>query len=296
MRLIIYAWLAVGLTDCGSQKNQNEETATAKKSQNMEEQMEASLYGKWQLKKMADWEGEAPRGMPTLQIDTAKLGASGFGGCNRWSSQITDYKGVVNFESIVSTKMACRGENPENTFFNQLRGRHQWKIADGLLYLRKADFSHMKDWGIEEAQLVFEKTNGEAKQGKENSEDEKTEIAGRWELKKMRDWDGESRMFIPILNLNPSVDSTWGIGFCNDFWANVIKEEGFLDFQTGFATERACQEPKLENQFFQQLRGRHQWKIEDGLLYFRKADFSHKDEWETEEAQLVFEKVEKQEN
>lgn len=96
------------------------------------------LHDIWVLKSMLDEdikEEMFPGGSPNLEILLADRSIAGFGGCNRYFSDITEIdEEKIKFGVIAATKMYCMNV-AESTYLELLAKSNRYKIEKLHLYL-----------------------------------------------------------------------------------------------------------------------------------------------------------------
>jgi heat shock protein HslJ len=96
------------------------------------------LHDIWVLEKLngknvtiADFTKE----LPNLEMNTTANTFMGFAGCNRMSGSIFFERGLLRFTNVVSTEMACLGNNKEADFLKTLQSTTTYKVENLRLTL-----------------------------------------------------------------------------------------------------------------------------------------------------------------
>lgn len=87
--------------------------------------------------------------MPNLEINTKDNKFSGYAGCNRMNGSIFFERGLLRFTNVITTRMACGGNNKESVFLNTLQSTTNYKMENRELTLTNPSGS----------QLVFKKVD-----------------------------------------------------------------------------------------------------------------------------------------
>lgn len=87
--------------------------------------------------------------LPNLEINTKDNKFSGYAGCNRMNGSIFFERGLLRFTNVVTTRMACTGNNKESLFLKTLQSTIGYKIENRQLTLTNPSGS----------QLVFKKVD-----------------------------------------------------------------------------------------------------------------------------------------
>lgn len=87
--------------------------------------------------------------LPYMDLHTDISQFTGFAGCNRMKGKLFISEGnQLKFVEVITTRMACLGNNRENDFLKAFEAATQYEIRDNLLYL----------YNPKEALLVFVKS------------------------------------------------------------------------------------------------------------------------------------------
>jgi heat shock protein HslJ/uncharacterized membrane protein len=73
--------------------------------------------------------------LPNLEINSATNNFMGFAGCNRMNGTIFFEKGLLRFTNIITTRMACPGNNKESEFLKALQSTTSYKVENMKLML-----------------------------------------------------------------------------------------------------------------------------------------------------------------
>lgn len=73
--------------------------------------------------------------LPNLEINSATNNFMGFAGCNRMNGTIFFEKGLLRFTNIITTRMACPGNNKESEFLKALQSTTTYKVENMKLML-----------------------------------------------------------------------------------------------------------------------------------------------------------------
>ncbi len=87
--------------------------------------------------------------LPNMEINSNELSFMGFAGCNRMNGKLFSERDLLRFTQVVTTRMACAGDNQEAAFLTALQSATQYKIANNRLYLSNPNGQ----------QLVFKKVD-----------------------------------------------------------------------------------------------------------------------------------------
>ncbi len=80
-------------------------------------------------------ENDFMREIPRIEINTGEGKFSGYAGCNRMNGTLFSENKLLRFTDIITTRMACPGENKESAFLNALQSVTSFDIRDNRLYL-----------------------------------------------------------------------------------------------------------------------------------------------------------------
>jgi heat shock protein HslJ len=73
--------------------------------------------------------------LPNLEINSATNNFLGFAGCNRMNGTIFFERGLLRFTNIITTRMACPGNNKESEFLKALQSTTSYKVENMRLIL-----------------------------------------------------------------------------------------------------------------------------------------------------------------
>lgn len=73
--------------------------------------------------------------VPNLEINSSANNFVGFAGCNRMNGTIFFEKGLLRFTNIITTRMACPGNNKESEFLKALQSTTSYKVENMRLSL-----------------------------------------------------------------------------------------------------------------------------------------------------------------
>jgi heat shock protein HslJ len=73
--------------------------------------------------------------LPNMEINTANNTFMGFAGCNRMNGSVFFEKGLLRFTKVITTRMACGGDNKESLFLKTLQSTTTYKIENLRLKL-----------------------------------------------------------------------------------------------------------------------------------------------------------------
>jgi heat shock protein HslJ len=73
--------------------------------------------------------------LPNLEINSAKNNFMGFAGCNRMNGTLFFERGLLRFTNIITTRMACPGNNKESEFLKALQSTTSYKVENMRLTL-----------------------------------------------------------------------------------------------------------------------------------------------------------------
>lgn len=107
----------------------------------------ASLDGTWVLSRIEgpkkDFNELYPNKLPLIHFDEVNLKISGNSGCNSFSGNYGNNKGVLDFtQPLMSTKMACKGGG-EAVFLQTLNKINGYEIKKDTLILKMASVAMM---------------------------------------------------------------------------------------------------------------------------------------------------------
>lgn len=68
--------------------------------------------------------------LPNLEINSSTNTFMGFAGCNRMNGTIFFEKGLLRFNNIITTRMACGENNKENEFLKALQSTTSYKVEN----------------------------------------------------------------------------------------------------------------------------------------------------------------------
>ncbi|UNY98369.1 META domain-containing protein [Zhouia spongiae] len=110
------------------------------------------LHDIWVLEKLGEVEATAgmfAKELPNMEINAGENKFFGYAGCNNMRGRIFFEQGLLRFTDVVTTEMACMGDNKEGDFLKALQSSVKYKIENNSLYL-------FNDTGT---QLVFKKVD-----------------------------------------------------------------------------------------------------------------------------------------
>lgn len=73
--------------------------------------------------------------LPNLEINSSTNNFMGFAGCNRMNGTIFFERGLLRFTNIITTRMACPGNNKESEFLKALQSTTSYKVENMKLIL-----------------------------------------------------------------------------------------------------------------------------------------------------------------
>jgi heat shock protein HslJ len=73
--------------------------------------------------------------LPNLEINSSTNNFLGFAGCNRMNGTIFFERGLLRFTNIITTRMACPGNNKESEFLKVLQSSTSYKVENNRLLL-----------------------------------------------------------------------------------------------------------------------------------------------------------------
>jgi heat shock protein HslJ len=73
--------------------------------------------------------------LPNLEINSAHTTFMGFAGCNRMNGVLFFERGLLRFTNIITTRMACPGNNKESEFLKALQSTTSYKVENRRLTL-----------------------------------------------------------------------------------------------------------------------------------------------------------------
>ena len=89
------------------------------------------INGNWVLSKLNDQPLNRSIKLPILDISLSDKRISGEGGCNNYSGAISNFaSSSIQFEKIVSTRMACLNNNIEQDYFDALSETYSYTLND----------------------------------------------------------------------------------------------------------------------------------------------------------------------
>lgn len=96
------------------------------------------LHDIWVLEKLntqtvnpSDFMKELPR----LEMNSSTNKFTGFAGCNRMNGTLYFERGLLRFTNVITTRMACLGNNKEAEFLKALQSTTTYKVENGKLIL-----------------------------------------------------------------------------------------------------------------------------------------------------------------
>ncbi len=96
------------------------------------------LHDIWVLEKLntqtvnpSDFMKELPR----LELNSSTNKFAGFAGCNRMNGTLYFERGLLRFSKVITTRMACPGNNKEADFLKALQSTTTYKVENGKLIL-----------------------------------------------------------------------------------------------------------------------------------------------------------------
>ncbi len=155
----------------------------------------------------------------------------GYSGCNQFGGEV-DLSNVnfVKFSDLISTKMACTGENVEQQFLDIIQRADAWSIAIDELSLFQGKDLLAKFKGLPPEP--------------EKIESKSSALNGRWELRSLTGtkltfealYPGQK----PSLAFNLPVMEVMGSTGCNTFTGAIAMDSNHIEFINLIATEKAC--------------------------------------------------------
>lgn len=73
--------------------------------------------------------------LPNLEINSSNNNFLGFAGCNRMNGTLFFERGLLRFTNVITTRMACPGNNKEAEFLKALQSTTSYKIENNRLVL-----------------------------------------------------------------------------------------------------------------------------------------------------------------
>jgi heat shock protein HslJ len=73
--------------------------------------------------------------LPNLEINSSTNNFTGFAGCNTMNGALFFERGLLRFTNIITTRMACPGNNKESEFLEALQSSTSYKVENRRLIL-----------------------------------------------------------------------------------------------------------------------------------------------------------------
>ncbi|NDW18218.1 META domain-containing protein [Dysgonomonas sp. 216] len=204
--------------------------------------------------------------LPTVLFDFKEMNISGTGGCNSYSGVFTLDKNIISAPNIVSTRMLCFGDIPEQDFFERIKSGIV-SVEDSVLAITNIE--------NEAVSLIFEKGKSPvAKKGPVSVE----QLAGNWMLKTMEGVQASaifssSEPKIPTLMIEPSDSIIGGNAGCNRYGSKFRVSDNLLIVEPVFATQMACPDMEGEYKYLKNIADTSELSMPDNntLLLMKKG-------------------------
>ncbi len=164
-----------------------------------------------------------------IQGETDKI--AGYSGCNQFGGEVDHSNvNVLKFSELITTKMACLGNNIEKSFLAIFPLADAWSIAIDELSLYQGKDLLAKFKGLP--------PEPEPLQSKISA------LNGRWELKSLTNTKLTFEALYPGLKPNIAINlpvmEVMGSTGCNSFTGAIAMDTNRIEFINLVATEKAC--------------------------------------------------------
>lgn len=216
----------------------------------------AQIDGNWILSNINDKPINKKMNLPTLKIELSRMGVSGFGGCNQYSSGIQSLtQKKIKLGDIASTMMACIDDNIESEYYQALGQIDTYNIGNNQLTFLDKDGKSV---------LLFLKHEKIAP-------DER--LHNIWAVEKINGVAIPKSKSYPVMEINLQTNLVMGNDGCNDYSGGFeILTATKMKFERMGATRMICPDMEIPTNFYQALETVDSYQLDGILLILNDAD------------------------